>query len=181
MRGISWLAASRLASQEGLCTMEWVSCHVNPKMGLVYLSSNKVFRTALSNSKYLISRIWVCGLSYPACKVPSPNSIAWPEPKNFSILSHNCHKFLSVERKTRFDFLYVCLKYFRLLWKIQHDIIKNVRRSSYKVSIVLSDFNKTWIFRQDFFAPHKSSNMKFRENPSIWSREFLCGELDRQT
>jgi len=25
MRGISWLAANRLASQEGLCTMEWVS------------------------------------------------------------------------------------------------------------------------------------------------------------
>ena len=25
MRGISWLAANQLASQEGLCTMEWVS------------------------------------------------------------------------------------------------------------------------------------------------------------
>ena len=28
MRGISWLAASRSAAQEGLCTMEWVSKYV---------------------------------------------------------------------------------------------------------------------------------------------------------
>ena len=28
MRGISWLAANQLASQEGLCTMEWVSKYI---------------------------------------------------------------------------------------------------------------------------------------------------------
>jgi len=33
MRGISWLAANQLASQEGLCTVEYVSKEVSADVG----------------------------------------------------------------------------------------------------------------------------------------------------
>jgi hypothetical protein len=36
MRGISWLAANRLASQEGLCSMEWVSARISSYITVQY-------------------------------------------------------------------------------------------------------------------------------------------------
>jgi len=47
-----------------------------------------------------------------------------------------------------------------------------------KYPVLLSDFTEIWIFWTDF---RKSSNIKFHENPSSWSRVVPCGRTDRRT
>ena len=49
MRGISWLAANRLASQEGLCTVEWVSNWERPRYNLLMLL---LVHTYVTNGTY---------------------------------------------------------------------------------------------------------------------------------
>ena len=47
MRGISWLAANQLASQEGLCTMKYVSCFKNA----IIFASNIPISILFSNTR----------------------------------------------------------------------------------------------------------------------------------
>ena len=60
---------------------------------------------------------------------------------------------------------------FLIIRRIPRDIIVTLRRSSCKVTVILSDFNETWISGQIF---EKFSNIKFRENPYI----LPCGRRD---
>jgi len=56
-------------------------------------------------------------------------------------------------------------------------MIKNEYWSSWKVRLVLSDFNETWFFKQIF---EKYSNIKFHENPSSDIRGVPCWQTDRK-
>jgi len=47
-----------------------------------------------------------------------------------------------------------------------------------KYPLFLPDFTETWIVWEIF---EKSSNNKFRENPSSGSRVVSCGQTDGQT
>jgi len=53
MRGISWLAADQLASQEGLCTMEWVSKEVNMDSKVI----NCIFMLHFSKTKHVTEAV----------------------------------------------------------------------------------------------------------------------------
>ena len=66
---------------------------------------------------------------------------------------------------------------FLILRRIQRDVIINVRRSSCKVPLFLSDCNKTWIFSTDF---RKILKYQTSWNPSNGSRAFQCGQMDRR-
>ena len=63
MRGISWLAANQLASQEGLCTVEWVS--KRKKHSLLSVTS----KPALGPNQLLIQRVpgFVSSTKRPGC------------------------------------------------------------------------------------------------------------------
>ena len=67
MRGISWLADNRLASQEGLCSMEWVSkCYMNIKQWHV----RSVVKTAMINVTCYVSNFRMtrkCGTGQWRC------------------------------------------------------------------------------------------------------------------
>ena len=63
--------------------------------------------------------------------------------------------------------------------RIQRDIVTNVKMSSCKVPLFLSDFNETWIFSTGIRK--KSSNIKFNQNPSNESRVVPCGRTDGRT
>ena len=71
-------------------------------------------------------------------------------PIYFSILSHKRHDFRekkSLNIKCVFwFFLQLLFETFLILRRIQWDIIINVKTSSCKLPVILSDFNKTWIF-----------------------------------
>ena len=62
--------------------------------------------------------------------------------------------------------------------RIDLGIIINVYRSSCRVTLLLSQVNKTSIFWTDFRK--KQSKITFRESPSIESRIFPCGRTDRR-
>ena len=65
-----------------------------------------------------------------------------------------------------------------LILRIIHRVITDVHRSSCKVLLFLSDFNKLAFFRQIF---EKYSNIKLHENPSSGIRGVPCGRTDRYT
>jgi hypothetical protein len=75
-----------------------------------------------------------------------------------------------------FSFLY------KSAWNIrmQRDIITNLQRFSWKVPIIIADFNENWIFRPIF---EKYSNIKFNEKLQWEPRRSMRtdGRTERQT
>jgi len=53
-----------------------------------------------------------------------------------------------------------------------------VRRTSIKMSLILSDFKQLEIIRQ---LLANNTNMLFHENPSDSTRDVLCGRMNRHT
>jgi len=96
-----------------------------------------------SNQYYII---WLCTwrLSYPACNVHAPCCRLWPA-WLYSIFPHHLTKTQFLEKeisllKIKYAFsIYLKLLYeiFLILWRNEREIIKNVYRSSHKVSIIL--------------------------------------------
>ena len=98
-----------------------------------------------------------------------------------STFSHKWHDFGQNIYWTQivfFDFpCNFCLKHLPILRR-NREIIINVRRSSYKVPVIIVRFNETFIFWQIF---EKYSNIQLHENPFTGSRVVTCGQTDRQT
>ena len=68
---------------------------------------------------------------------------------------------------------------FRILRRIQWDIVINVKTYPCKVPVIPVRFQWNLNFLTDFRK--KSLNMKFNQNPSSGSRVVPCGRTDRQT
>jgi hypothetical protein len=79
-----------------------------------------------------------------------------------------------------FDFHYnFCLKTFRLMRRIQQDMIRNVLvlRFHVKYFLLLLDFNETWIFWTHF----RDMLIKFHGSPSSGNRVvYADGQTDRR-
>jgi hypothetical protein len=65
---------------------------------------------------------------------------------------------------------------FLIIRKIQGGMIINVNSYNVKYPLFLSDFNKILFFLPQIFE--KSSNIKFRENPSSGNRVLVSGRTD---
>jgi hypothetical protein len=80
---------------------------------------------------------------------------------------------------TCFDFLTSLSETFFVLRRIQPDIIIHAHRSSCKVPVILIRFlTKLELYREIF---ENISSIKFRKNPSIWSRVVPCGKAGGYT
>jgi hypothetical protein len=108
-------------------------------------------------SKCYIFWVCFCSLSYPAYKAHAPYYIViCGLPGLYHIFPHYLIKGTNFEKKllnTKCVFwfsLQLLPKTFLILRRIQRDIIINVRRSSCKVPLLLSDFNETGIFFDGF-------------------------------
>ena len=94
-------------------------------------------------SKYYISWLCVCSLSYPACQVHVPYCIdicALSGCTMFSTLSHKWHTFQKNLLNIKFVFLFflqLLSETFLILRSTEWDIIINVHRSPWKVPVVV--------------------------------------------
>jgi hypothetical protein len=97
-------------------------------------------------------------------------------PPGFLILSYKRHDF----RKKKFteDKIQILFEAFLILRRIQHDVVINVKTSSYNFILFLSDIIKLEFSRQIF---GKRSNTKFHQKPSSGSRVVPCGRTDGRT
>jgi hypothetical protein len=105
-------------------------------------------------------------------------------PPHFSTLSHKRHDFREKLLNIKCAFWFSILpssKTYLILRRISRDTIKNVKRPSCKVPIILVGFFMKLEFSRQIFE--KVSNIKFHQNSSSGSRVVPCGQTDtdRQT
>jgi len=107
------------------------------------------------------------------------SSVACLGLQNFSTLSHIPYDF----RKTNTEHKMCVLIFstnlsesFMILRRTKPRMVKYVYWSSCKVSLIVSDFNKTWIFATDFRK--KNWNIKFHENATSGKRDVPYEETD---
>ena len=143
--------------------------------------------TIVSVEKQLVLHnmsVCICSLRYPVCNAHAPYCRLWPAPalQYFSTYLINGTIFEKVTRTHNLVLLFSTT----FVWNISHSkkkwasMIKyvHVYRSSGKVSLILSDFNETWIFLTDF---RKILKYKFHENPFGGSGVAPWGRTDVQT
>ena len=114
-----------------------------------------------------------------ACAILS--FVACPALQYFSTLSQKRHDFRRnvIEHQMCSDFLYkFCIKHFSFWEEVSEIWSKMCIGLHVNCPLFLSDANEAWIFSTYIW---KSSNSKFNENLSSWSRIVLCGRTDRQT
>ena len=128
--------------------------------------------------------MFVCSLSYPACKALSPviqvlSPVACTAISYFSPKRHHFRKNV-IEHKMR---VLICFTTFT--WNVSHSknnsarYYLNVHWSSREVPrYSLHTLTKLEAARHIF---EKYSNIKFHETPSSGSRIVSCGQRDRQT
>ena len=131
--------------------------------------------------------VCVCewSLRYPAFNAHAPHCHLWPAPLDNTFPHyHKLHDFRKEEKKSYwaqnvFWFsLQLLSETFLILRRNERDMIKMYIGLHVKCRLFLAGFNETWIFSTDIRK--KSSNIKFRENPSCGSRVVPCGRTDRQ-
>jgi hypothetical protein len=102
------------------------------------------------------------------------SSVACPAVQYFYTLSHKRHdcggKVIEYE-------MYVLIFSTAFVWNIRLATVINYSRSSYKLPVILSDFNEAWIFFRKIFE--KFSTSEFLENPYSGSRVVPWGRTDR--
>ena len=138
------------------------------------------------SDKYYI--FWVCVIScrYPACNVHASYNIAiCGLPRSTIFFPHyliNCtifgKKLLNIKCVFWFSLQLLC-ETFLIIRRTDRDMIKNVYRSSCKVSVILVRFWWKANILPRFFE--KFINIIFNENPSSGSRVVPCRRTDRQT
>jgi hypothetical protein len=109
--------------------------------------------------------------------------VARPALRYFPTLSHKRHNFRKkklIEHKSASSFSLDHLsEIFLVIRRIERYIITNAPRSSCKVPVILSDFNKTWILlppSPDRFP--KTPKYEISWNPSRGSRVVPRGQTD---
>jgi len=110
-------------------------------------------------------------------------SMACPSLQYFSTLSHKRHDFREKNFWTQNVFwfsLHFFPETFLIPITIQRYIIINVYRSSCKVPLLLSDFNKNWILSKAFMKGLKFLNNSSRESRGTKYRQTDI-QVDRQT
>jgi hypothetical protein len=118
-------------------------------------------------------------LSYPACKAQLFSHL-WPV-RLCHIFPHYLingtifwKKLLNIKCVFWF-YLQLLSETFLIIRRIKRDIIINVHRSSCKLPLFFSDFNKIWTFSTHF---QKIPNITFHKNLSSGGRVVPCGRTD---
>ena len=104
--------------------------------------------------------------------------VACEAPEYFSTLSHkwhDCRKNVTEHKTCVSDvFLYILPEIFLIQRRILRDMIKIVNLYFQKVTLILSDFNETWIFLTYF-----QKILKYQISwQSIWWEPVPCGRKD---
>jgi hypothetical protein len=130
--------------------------------------------------------MYVCSLSYPACKAPAPYYIVicGLSVSNFSKLSHKLHQF---EEKVTEHKMCVLICSTTFVWSTSHSKKNLVRyyyertycMSSCKVPVIL--VRPEWNLNLLDTYSEKYSNIKFHTNPSHGSPVVPYGQRDGQT
>ena len=135
------------------------------------------------SNKYYMLWVSVCSLSYPACNAHAPYCLLWPV-LLYSIFPHYLINGTIFEEtlmniKCVFWFsLQLLSETFLILRRTERDMIKMYIAVHVKYRLLLSDFNKTFIFSTEF--KKKYGKTKLHKYPSSGSRVFPCGRTDRQ-
>jgi hypothetical protein len=109
------------------------------------------------------------------------SSVTCPVLQYFPTFSHKWKDFRKRywTQSMCFDFLYnFCLKHFSFLEELRTILSKMYIGLYVKYRLLLSDFNKIWIFLTGFSKSTYISNF-IKKNPSRRSRFFPCGRTDR--
>ena len=125
--------------------------------------------------------VCVCSIRFTACSAHAAYCYLWLL-WLYSIVTHYLVNGMILEgekhywkQNVYFDFLYnFCLKHF-WLWEELSLSSQMYTGLHVKYALILSDFNKNWIFSTHF---RKIPNVKFNEIPSIGCRIVLCGRAD---
>ena len=120
----------------------------------------------------------ICSLSYRASNAHAPYCRLWSAPI-YNILPHDLIKGMIFEKKkwaqnVFWFYLQLLSEKFLILRINERDTIKNVYWSLYKETCQIL---MTLEFSLQIFE--KSSNIKFRKNPSSGSRLVPCGRTER--
>ena len=111
-----------------------------------------------------------------ACKKCSLTDLACNAPEYCHLrLSGSTTFFDTILQTARFK----TFETFLVPRRIQKDIVLMWKRLHVKYPLLVSDFNKTWIFSTDFLKK-KAQTSKFHQNPSSGSR-VRCGWTNGQT
>jgi len=171
MRGISWLAVNQLASQEGLCTMEYyisyTACILRSSFPSLTSQPMYVQRKKCGtflqpflqweSNKYYLFWVCVCSLRFPARNAHAPYCHLWHAPL-YNIFPHYFINGTIFEKKVTEHKMCVLIFSTTFASNISHSK-KNSAGCDYKCMpvfmYVLSEFNKTWIFSTDFLKPLK--------------------------
>ena len=111
----------------------------------------------LKSNKYYTNWVCVCSLRYTECSAHAPYCHQWPGrlyniSPPYLINRTIFEKKKLLNKNTCFDFLYKFYfsETFLILWRIEHDIIKNVQCSSCKVPVILVRFSWKLYFLEWF-------------------------------
>jgi hypothetical protein len=118
-----------------------------------------------------------CSLSYPTCNAHAPYCHLWPA-LLYNIFPHYLINGTIFEKKATEHKMCVLILSTNFVWNISHSKKKWVRYDTKCILDIMwstlysSPILMTLEFSQKIFE--KSSNIKFRENPSIWRWVVPC-------
>ena len=115
-------------------------------------------------NKYYMLWVHVCSLIFPRCNTDTPFCLLWLV-QLYNIFPHCVIKdtifgktLLNIKRLFSLS-LQRLFQTFFVLRRIQRDIITNVRKSSFKVPVILVSINETWIFLDKFSKNFHTKNL----------------------